>query len=82
MTKKKIYDILSELDDAINLDGSEWGETMALQVQLYQSSLISEKLAAALEKEIRSQYKAFKEYAIIVEEIETRTTTVRRLEWT
>lgn len=71
-----------ELGEYAVLDGTEWGETMLLLCQLERySNYISTELYEMVKKEIETSLRNTKENAIIVEETETYTRTIKSLEW-
>jgi hypothetical protein len=64
------------------LDGTEWGETMDALCHLAgYKSYISEKLGKMLTKEISDNLKYAKKHCKIVETVETRTVTIKEIEW-
>ncbi len=81
--KVDIDTAVAELEKYAELEGTEWGETVWGMTRLWQiRTLLSDKLVAALEKEIQLWLKDVKENATIVEEvIEPKPYTVKSLEW-
>lgn len=76
-----IYDVMNSLREYAELDGSEWGEMLMLCEQLWKYRFImSDGLVQALEQEMRDQLEYAEEELEIVEETETYTHTIRRLQ--
>lgn len=78
----KLRDKAEELKKFADLEGTELGELWAgLIATAYRVEHASATFANALEKEIDAQIECCKECATIVEEEETYTRKVVRLEW-
>lgn len=81
MSRKDIHAKLATLAEYADLDGTEWGEMIhALETMHTYSDYISEEMYNALKAEIESNYQWALDNCKIVEEVETYTRTVRRLE--
>jgi len=76
-----LYKMATELEQAAELEGSELGEwwmkLVGLIPRVFDCS--SKKFQAAFEKELRTEYKRFKEEFRIVEKTETKTITYKQL---
>jgi hypothetical protein len=73
---------IDELFSYADLDGTEWGGAMINLINLYRTggSVLNFELLQKIEDEMRSQLAAIKGQCIIVEETETITRKVKRLE--
>lgn len=81
-TFERIMEVANELEKYAVLDGSEWGETCLALINLSGCyAYISEGMSNMLLTELVENLNAAKSGATIVEEQETYTKTVRRLEW-
>lgn len=82
---KNIDDVIEELTEYANLEGSELGGLAGSLIEMYESYMdyVSDEFLKALEKEMRDQLDNFKENSAIVEEeiTETITRKVKELVW-
>ena len=70
----EMYEKLEYLEQLAEYEGTEWSETVNALAQLYHSrAQISKELAAALDQEIRDQFKWAEENLKLVEKTETYT---------
>lgn len=78
--REELDQVIEELQEYIDLDGTEAGDCAESLVDLYNSYMdyVNPEFLAALQKEIRDHLKGFKENCEIVEEEETRTITETR----
>ena len=70
------------LEDYYQLEGTEWGEMVQALLSCYHmKGYLSDEFVVALETEIESVALNARENCRVVEHEETRTFTVRELEW-
>jgi len=75
-------DLIEQLEVYVDLEGTEIGEACnALCLVASRMEYLSEEFQAAVDKELVEQLKMFQEQTTIVERQETRTYTVRNLDW-
>lgn len=76
------YQLLEELEEYIQLESTEIGEACAALRNVANSmEYLSKEFQEAVDKELLEQLNMFKEQCTITERTETRTFTVRELEW-
>ena len=76
------YALVEQLEDYVSLEGTEIGEACgALCLLASRLDYLSEEFQRAVDKELVEQLKMFQEQTTIVERQETRTFTVRELDW-
>jgi hypothetical protein len=75
-------ELIEQLKVYVNLEGTEIGEACnALCIIAGRMEYLSEEFQTAVDKELVEQLKMFQEQTTIIERQETRTYTVRELDW-
>lgn len=74
--------LVKDLEEYVQLEGSEIGEACSLLCQLsHYAYCLDDKFVKALDKELASQLKMFREQCTIVEVEEVSTHKYKQLDW-